>query len=122
MRLVLEPTPECLKNFLGPCSQEKVQNPTSLSLRFVSPPNKTVCSPVAVFILYSDLENWLQRSAFPSAVLSKWEVIRHRSIPAHLHCSGMKNNYNCIYNVPFAKGYKAPGIFYCKVNGTKFEL
>ena len=31
------------------------------------------------------------------------------------------NNSNRIYDAPFSKGYKVPGIF-CKVGGTKFEL
>ena len=38
-----------------------------------------------------------------------------------MYCNNNNNN-NRIYNAPFAKGYKAPGIFYCKVSGRKFEL
>ena len=50
-----------------------------------------------------------------------FEVAVNYNIGRHTGNILKKNNKNRIYNAPFAKGYKAPGIITAK-SGTKFEI
>lgn len=59
---------------------------TSLSLKFVSPPNITVVDSDISCIFLSTCFSWFIRSWAWPLVLSRWEVIRQSSLPDMVAC------------------------------------